>query len=238
MVKKVIITTILFSVIFLSNNVLAQEDIYYHPDTWVYDNTPSVGAIKQWYEQESNRYNNALNAANAGKRVDDNGNVEWEWTSSSTSDSDFSKADYDQLRSQGLSDSEAKKQSWYNGPSTEQQAEAARNAECATSWDCIDKTSFTIDTSLFSVGGNGLKWGSSKETINNMLGTLIQKLMIALWVIALLVMSIWAWYMIMYHWQDEYLSKWKNIFMWGVTALIVALCSYYLVNLVGYILYK
>lgn len=116
--------------------------------------------------------------------------------------------------------------------------EAARDAECESSGDCIDKTSFSIDTSLFSIGWNGQKWYDSKTTINNLLGTLIQKLMIALWVIALWVMSIWAGYMIMYHGQDEYLSKWKNIFMWGVTALVVALSSYYLVNLVGYILYK
>lgn len=116
--------------------------------------------------------------------------------------------------------------------------EAARDAECQASWECIDKTSFTIDTSLFSIGGNGLKWYDSKTTINNTLGNIIQKLMIALWVIALWVMSIWAWYMILYHGQDEYLSKWKNIFMGWITALVVALSSYYLVNLVWYILYK
>lgn len=118
------------------------------------------------------------------------------------------------------------------------QAEAARSVECQASGECIDKTSFVIDTSLFSIWGNNLKWYDSITTINNTLGNIIQKLMIALWVIALWVMSIWAWYMILYHGQDEYLSKWKNIFMGWITALVVALCSYYLVNLVWYILYK
>lgn len=104
--------------------------------------------------------------------------------------------------------------------------------------DDISSKDFEIDTSLFSIGWNSLKWSDSKETINNTLWNIIQKLMIALWVISLFVMTVWAWYMILYHGQDEYLSKWKNIFIWWITALIVALGSYYLVNLIWYILYS
>lgn len=119
-----------------------------------------------------------------------------------------------------------------------QAKEAARDAECEASWECFDKTSFVINTDTFSIWWTWLKGGDSKTTINNVLWTIIQKLMIALWVIALLVMTIGAWYIIMYRWHDEYLSKWKNIFIGWITALIVALGSYYLVNLVWYILYK
>lgn len=160
-------------------------------------------------------------------------------TSSQTSaDAEFAKADYDQLRSQWLSDAEAKKQSGYTGPSTEQQAKAARDAACESSWDCLDKPSFVINTWLFSTSGEWLKTWEAKSTINGILWTIIKKLMIALWIIALFVMTIWAWYMILFRWEDEYLSKWKNIFIWWITALVVALSSYYLVNLVWYILYK
>lgn len=105
--------------------------------------------------------------------------------------------------------------------------------------DDISSKDFEIDTSLFSiVEWDSLRWSNSEETINNTLWNIIQKLMIALWVISLFVMTVWAWYMILYHGQDEYLSKWKNIFIWWITALIVALGSYYLVNLIWYILYS
>lgn len=118
------------------------------------------------------------------------------------------------------------------------EAKKAENSACAASGDCIDKASFMIETSLFSDGGKGLKWESSKATINTVLWTLIQKLMIALWIISLLIMTIGAGYMILYHGEDEYLSKWKSIFIAGIISLIVALSSYYIVNLVAYILYK
>ena len=62
--------------------------------------------------------------------------------------------------------------------------------------------------------------------------------MIAIWAISLLVMTIWAWYMIFYHWQDELLSKGKSIFNAWIIALIVALSSYYIVSLVRLILYS
>lgn len=127
----------------------------------------------------------------------------------------------------------------YNSTLAQEKAqEAARDAACESSWDCLDKPSFVINTWLFSTSGEWLKTWEAKSTINGILGTIIQKLMIALWIIALFVMTIWAWYMILFRWEDEYLSKWKNIFIWWITALVVALSSYYLVNLVWYILYK
>lgn len=82
------------------------------------------------------------------------------------------------------------------------------------------------------------KWDNTGNVLNRTLGTVIQKLMVALWVLAVLIMTIWAWYIIMYHGQDELLSKGKSIFMSGITALVVALSSYYLVAILRYILYK
>lgn len=116
---------------------------------------------------------------------------------------------------------------------------AERKAACAVSWDCIDMETFMIDTSLFSDGGKDIKveW-NSQATINRALGTIIQKLMIALWVISLLIMTIGAGYIILYRGEDEYLSKWKSIFIAGILALIVSLSSYYIINLISYILYR
>jgi hypothetical protein len=82
-----------------------------------------------------------------------------------------------------------------------------------------------------------LKWDDAKETINNTLWIIIQKLMVAMWILSLLIMTIGSGYMIMYHGQDELLSKWKSIFSSGLIALAVALSSYYLVSLVRLILY-
>jgi hypothetical protein len=50
-------------------------------------------------------------------------------------------------------------------------------------------------------------------------------------------MTIWSGFILLYHWQDELLTKWKNIFMSGVYSLILALSSYYLVSVVRYLLY-
>jgi hypothetical protein len=63
-------------------------------------------------------------------------------------------------------------------------------------------------------------------------------LMIGLGSVSLLIMTIWAWYMIIFHGQDELLSKWKYIFMSWIIALVVALSSYYIVSLLRYLLYS
>jgi hypothetical protein len=70
------------------------------------------------------------------------------------------------------------------------------------------------------------------------LGQVIQNMMIALWALSILVMTIWAWFMILYNWQDEMLSRWKNIIMWWIYAMIAALGSYYLVAAIRFILYQ
>jgi len=79
--------------------------------------------------------------------------------------------------------------------------------------------------------------GDSKATAQNTLQIIINNLMTAFWVLALLVMTIWWGYMIMYNGQDELLSKWKAIFNSGLIALVVALSAWILVKLVAYLLY-
>jgi hypothetical protein len=56
-------------------------------------------------------------------------------------------------------------------------------------------------------------------------------------VFAVFIMTLWAWYMIIYHGQDEFLSKWKSIFMSWIIALAVALSAWVIVKLFAYLLY-
>lgn len=78
---------------------------------------------------------------------------------------------------------------------------------------------------------------SAKKTAQNLLNTIVNKFIVAFWVLAMLVMTIGWGYMIMYHGQDELLSKWKSIFNAWLIALAVALSSWLLVKLVAYFLY-
>jgi hypothetical protein len=50
-------------------------------------------------------------------------------------------------------------------------------------------------------------------------------------------MTIGAGYMIIYHGQDEFLSRWKAIFMSGIISLAIALSAGIIVRLFTYILY-
>lgn len=81
------------------------------------------------------------------------------------------------------------------------------------------------------------EWTTTKDRVNWILGTIIQKMMIALWSLSILIMAFWTWYIILHNWQDEILSKWKSIFMSGVYAMILALSSYYLISIIRFLLY-
>ena len=115
-----------------------------------------------------------------------------------------------------------------------------RDSSCATSKDCIDKPTFTIKTNDFSIWWSDLKkeGDSSEQIINQTFWVFIKKMMIWLIMLSSFVMTVWAWYMILYFGQDEYLTRWKTIFKMWLVSIIIALSSYYMVNLVTYILYK
>ena len=115
-------------------------------------------------------------------------------------------------------------------------AQTKHDEECADSKSCIEKPSFTINVNDFSPGLK-VSEGSSQENINSGLSKIIQTLMVWLWSLSLLIMTIGAGYMVAYHGQDELLSKGKSIFTSGIIALVVALSSYLLVELVVGILY-
>jgi len=102
----------------------------------------------------------------------------------------------------------------------------------------ISKKTFEIGVGKISPGNKTLiSKVSAKKTATDTLQKIIDNLMTAFWVLALLVMTIWWGYMIMYNGQDELLSKWKAIFNSGLLALVVALSSWILVKLVAYLLY-
>jgi hypothetical protein len=118
------------------------------------------------------------------------------------------------------------------------QESSASSVEKCEGENCFTSTGFIIDTSLFSPWGTEFLWqGTAEETINLVLGTIVRRLMVALWIISLLIMSIGAWFMILYWGKDENLTKWKTILKMWFIALFIALSSYTIISIVIFILY-
>lgn len=101
----------------------------------------------------------------------------------------------------------------------------------------IKDADFEINVGDITPGNTSLIWAGAWETIDNVLLTILEKLIVVFGVLAVFIMTIGAWYMIIYHGQDEFLSKWKSIFMSGVIALAVALSAWVIVKLFAYLLY-
>lgn len=120
-----------------------------------------------------------------------------------------------------------------------EEAVKKRKADCKASTDCIDQASFTIETwEIFGgISSSKSSWDTNTGT-NILLGTIIQKLMVALGILSVLIMTVGGWYIILYHGQDELLSKGKSIFMSWIIALVIALSSYMIVGLLRFILYN
>lgn len=122
---------------------------------------------------------------------------------------------------------------------TPQQTKTSNSSKfaCDPSEDAICSDKFMIPTNDFSPGWAGLNKASSEKTINWFMTVLIKKLMVALGSLALLIMVVWAWFMIFAMWKDENLNKWKTIFKAWLISLAIALSSYYMVSFLSYILY-
>jgi hypothetical protein len=106
--------------------------------------------------------------------------------------------------------------------------------------DDFAKDTFTVKVGdiIWNIWHTKVGWGTLEQKTDNLLIMVIEILMVAIWVIALFVVSVWAWYMIIYNWNEEFLKKWRNMIFTGFLALFIALSSYYLMNLVRYILYN
>ncbi len=99
---------------------------------------------------------------------------------------------------------------------------------------------FTVDVKNITSGiwMDSVSWGTLDSKANNLFDQIREILMVAIWVISLFVVSIWAWYMIFYNWKEEFLTKWRSMIYTGFLALFIALTSYYIMNFVRYILYN
>ena len=111
-----------------------------------------------------------------------------------------------------------------------------REAECLDG-DCLDQASFKLHVWQLSPWDDDLIWSDTEETMNNILQTIITKLMIWFWTVSLFIMTVWWWYMILYNWKDELLTKWKSIFMSWWIWLVVALLSWAWIKIVIYLIY-
>ena len=120
-------------------------------------------------------------------------------------------------------------------------AKSLKSSAAKAAWagwpDDLTSTDFIINVDSISPWINS-KWSNTTERVNWILWTLIQNMMIWLWILSVLIMTIWSGYIIFHNWQDELLSKGKSIFMSWVYAMIIALTSYYLVSIVRYMLYS
>ncbi len=82
-----------------------------------------------------------------------------------------------------------------------------------------------------------IKKDTAKKTAQSLLSTIIEKIMIAFWTIALFVMTVGWWFMVFSHWKDELLNKWKTMFTAWVISLAVALSSWIIMKVVISLLY-
>ena len=111
--------------------------------------------------------------------------------------------------------------------------------EINCSWDdSLCSPNYTVDIDWLWIGSDNLDtWWTAKETIDEWLGLIVNRLMVAFWVLSLFIMTIGWWYMIFAHGQDELLNKWKSIFTSGLIALAVALWAWIIMKLVIFLLY-
>lgn len=110
---------------------------------------------------------------------------------------------------------------------------------CSTPTADFSSPEFEINVSDFTPMGRDIVEGDSLKTKSeNLLLEIIEILMVSIWVISLLVISIGAWYMIFYNWKEDFLTKWRNMIYTGLLALLIALSSFYIINLIRYILYN
>jgi len=113
------------------------------------------------------------------------------------------------------------------------------NINVYSSGTWITGTWFMIDTnSIFVWNKSFYKWSNSDERVNFLLWTIISKLMIWLSILALVIMTIWAWFMILWSWDDQNISKWKYMLKAGIISLVIALSAYQIISLLRFILYK
>lgn len=115
----------------------------------------------------------------------------------------------------------------------------ASNFASSDWWDVTDET-FEIQVGDFTPGGTQFLEDTDDGTawvVNNVLLTVMEKLIVIFGVLASFIMTIWAGYMIIYHGEESLLSRWKSIFIAWVLALVIALSAGVIMQVFTYILY-
>lgn len=113
----------------------------------------------------------------------------------------------------------------------------SNSKEAPTPWEWLNSSSYMFSTKDFVPGWTYSSWWKTEKKFSNWLITIIRKLVIPFWVLAVFVMTIWAWYMILSNWNDEMLNKWKKIFKMWIFSTVIVLSSYIIVELVKNLLY-
>lgn len=124
--------------------------------------------------------------------------------------------------------------SWVGGANQYNPCGWAGQAACD-----ITNVNYSLDVSKITpMGGFKNSNQNLKGKVNSLVLKVIGQAILALWVIAVLVMTIGAGYMILHWGDDSLLSKWKSIFMAGIYAMALALSSYLLIAIVRYLLFN
>ncbi|PZM84928.1 hypothetical protein DLH72_02755 [Candidatus Gracilibacteria bacterium] len=107
---------------------------------------------------------------------------------------------------------------------------------CSGNSDCLASPNYMFQTGDLVPGGV-FKGGTTKKRVEGGLLTIIYKIMVPLGAFALLIITIGAGYMILSNGNEEILNNGKKIFKIGIFAIVIALSSYLLVELLKYLLY-
>lgn len=236
MIKKLLLLTIFFFWFFLNGNAFSN-----------YDNVEKAyNESKATYDKSVKDYENAKHQYEAAKVEQVNyDKVYWKDSpeyreSLATLQNAKNEVDWmKQMMDYNKDIMNKANQKYIEAKSEQRKEDCAEWSNWTEKWSCIDQPSFEINTGKIFGGISATASATDTRTGTNMLlGTIIEKLMVALGILSVLIMTVWGGYIILYHGQDELLSKGKSIFMSWVVALVVALSSYMIVGLLRFILYN
>ena len=101
----------------------------------------------------------------------------------------------------------------------------------------LSSPNYMINTDNLGLG-TSLKKDKAGETTENVLAEIVNKMLIALWSLALFMMTLGWWYMIFSHWNDEILGRWKALIIAWIVSIVVALSAWIIMRVTIYLLYS
>ena len=122
-----------------------------------------------------------------------------------------------------------------NAKTAEAEAAAAHDSFCEGSATCLEKSNWMLNVWIFPWWA--WEWWDIETQTDSFFTKVIDMLMWWIWVLSVLIMTIWWWYMILHSWKDELLTRWKAIFMSWVYSMIISLSSYIIVKAIVNLIY-